>query len=69
MGAQAREAVGGDAVGDSVVTKVDHIVVPSKDVWLVTVSGGGHALMTHAATSWKRPEMARMRVVHHKVAL
>jgi hypothetical protein len=32
MGAQAREAVGGDAVGDSVVTKVDHIVVPSKDV-------------------------------------
>jgi hypothetical protein len=32
MGAQAREAVGGDAMDDSVVTKVDHIVVPSKDV-------------------------------------
>ncbi|MDR7385262.1 hypothetical protein J2S48_004777 [Promicromonospora iranensis] len=32
MGVQTREAVGGDAADDSDVTKVDHIVVPSKDV-------------------------------------
>ena len=35
MGVQVRETVGGDAADDSgvtMITKVDHIVVPSKDV-------------------------------------
>lgn len=35
----------------------------------MTVSGGGHALMTHVASLSERQGMAHMRFVHHKVAL